>query len=716
MSDTLAPTAGSDADRELVARELRLGRIDFLNMYPMHWALGIEPAASGVPTDINRAIIAGDVDVACMSSIEYARHADELVLLPSTCISAEGSVGSIFAISNVAFEDVTDVWVTPQTATSVVLYQLLTRLRGFRPELHLLDGAPAEVLASNEKAAVLLIGDDALAARGNARLAPYVFTDLGERWLGETGLPMVYAVWAVRREAVERSPEAAAALDRLIVQGVAHFRSHDEAIDQAAAHFAVEPHAAQTYFDGLRYAFDRDERKGLLRYLRMASEQGFLASVPQPEYVEVDAAHQAPAADRAELDGADAATLRRHYLKTVGSKRALDETPEDDAHVEMCLDLEADGRARDVDDVLHRALEGERIDEVDALALLQSDRLMDVGQVAHALRLRKTNPDEITFIVDRNINYTNYCSTDCGFCAFYRRPGEEGVGGYLHSYDTIIEKVRETVELNGTAALLQGGHNPDLDIEWYEGLFRAIKAAHPTFHLHALSPPEIQHIAKRSKLSIGEVLARLRDAGMDSLPGGGGEVLVDRVRRVMAPKKTKTDDWLGVMRTAQQMGMSTTASMMYGHVELLAERALHLKAVREVQDENRGFRSFTSWTFQPGGTPLGKLLEAGAAPYQRHLPPTPTPFTYLLTQAVGRIYLDNLDHVQSSWVTQGLKVGQAALMFGADDMGSIMIEENVVSSAGTTFRATTEDFVHLITAAGFTPVQRDTLYREVTRY
>ena len=341
---------------------------------------------------------------------------------------------------------------------------------------------------------------------------------------------------------------------------------------------------------------------------------------------------------------------------------------------------------------------------------------MDVGQVAHALRLQRTPADDITFIVDRNINYTNYCLTDCGFCAFYRRPGDEAGGGYLHSTDTIIEKITETVELGGTAALMQGGHNPDLGIEWYEDLFRAIKVAHPTFHMHALSPPEIQHISRRSKLSVGEVLARLRDAGMDSLPGGGGEVLVDRVRRVMAPKKTRTDDWLGVMRVAQRMGMSTTASLMYGHVELLAERVLHLQGIREVQDETGGFRSFTSWTFQPGGTALGKLLDAGLAPYQRHLPPTPTAFTYLLTQAVGRIYLDNLDNVQSSWVTQGLKVGQAALLFGANDMGSIMIEENVVSSAGTTYHATAEDFVHLISAAGFRPVQRDTLYRTVKTY
>jgi len=717
MSDaTLVPTAGSDADRELVAEHLRLGRIDFLNMYPMHWALGIEPASSGVPTAVNRFLVDGDVDVACISSIEYARHADELMLLPSTCVSAEGAVGSIFAISSCAFEDVTDIWMTPQSATSVVLVQLLHRLRGTRPTVHVLDGDPTRILDANDRAAVLLIGDEALAARGDARFARFVFTDLGERWLAESGLPMVYAVWAVRRDAVERAPEAAAALDRLLVEGVRRFASTDDAIDQAAVRFGIDSHSARSYFDRLSYGFGQNERKGLIRFLRLANEQGFLDAVPQPAFVDVPDASDA-GSDAEGITGLDPDTVRATYLKTVGSSRALDETPEDDAHVEMCLDMEADGRARDVDDVLQRALDGARIDEVDALALLQTSRLMDVGQVAHALRLQRTPADAVTFIVDRNINYTNYCLTDCGFCAFYRKPGDEAGGGYLHSAETIIEKIRETVELGGTAALMQGGHNPELGIEWYEDLFRAIKQAHPTFHMHALSPPEIQHIARRSKLSVGDALARLRDAGMDSLPGGGGEVLVDRVRRVMAPKKTKTDDWLGVMRTAQRMGMSTTASMMYGHVELLAERVLHLQGIREVQDENPGgFRSFTSWTFQPGGTPLAKVLEAGIAPYQRHLPPTPTPFTYLLTQAVGRIYLDNLDNVQSSWVTQGLKVGQAALFFGANDMGSIMIEENVVSSAGTTYRATTEDFVHAINAAGFTPVQRDTLYRTVKSY
>ncbi|MCW2973090.1 MAG: Radical domain protein [Thermoleophilia bacterium] len=721
MSDapTLEPTVGTPSERDLVARELRLGHIDFLNMYPMHWALGIEPTLAGVPTDINRRLVDGEVDVACISSIEYARNADQLMLLPSMCVSAEGAVGSIFAITNVPFEQVTDVWVTPQTATSVVLLQVLFQLRGTKPTLHLLEEDPAAVLAGGERRAVLLIGDDAIKARGTAQLAKYAFVDLGERWLGETGLPMVFAVWAVRREAVERSPEAAATLDRLLVESVTRFRGSDDSIAQASERYGIDEHATRSYFDRLSYDFGPNERKGMIRFLRMASEQQLLGAVPQPKFVEVRlevADDEHAEAFQTAVSSQDPDVVRGAYLKAVGSSRALDETPEDDAHVDRCLELEALGRERDVDDVLNRALDGERIDVVDALAMLQSDRLMDIGQVAHALRLERTPSDEVTFIVDRNINYTNYCLTDCGFCAFYRRPGDESGEGYLQSIDSLLEKIGETIELGGTAALMQGGHNPDLGIEWYLETFRTIKATYPTFHLHALSPPEIQHIARRSKLSIGETLTQLRDAGMDSLPGGGGEVLVDRVRRVMAPKKTKTDDWLGVMRVAQRMGMSTSATMMYGHIELLAERALHMEGIRAVQDETGGFRSFTSWTFQPGGTPLAKVIEAGVAPYQRHLPPPPTPFTYLLTQAVGRIFLDNVDNVQSSWVTQGLKVGQAALFFGANDMGSIMIEENVVSSAGTTYRATTEDFVHAITAAGFTPVQRDTLYRTVTTY
>jgi cyclic dehypoxanthinyl futalosine synthase len=353
-----------------------------------------------------------------------------------------------------------------------------------------------------------------------------------------------------------------------------------------------------------------------------------------------------------------------------------------------------------VPEVLKKALSGERISEQDALVLLDSPDLVSIGRAADELRNRKVDARRITFVIDRNVNYTNICHTDCDFCAFYRRPGDRGEG-YLLPKPVIYKKIEETLAVGGTALLMQGGHHPDLGIDYYEDLFRSIKARY-RIHLHALSPPEVQHIARRSKLSIPQTLTRLRDAGLDSLPGGGAEVLVDRVRDLISPKKTKSAEWLGVMRAAHELGISTTATMMYGHVETLEERVEHLRKIRELQDETGGFRAFISWTFQPDGTRL--------APRVQHYP---TSLEYLRTQAVSRLYLDNVDHIQSSWVTQGLKVGQVALGFGADDMGSVMIEENVVSAAGTTHRATTADFVRLIKALGKTPVQRDTLYRDV---
>jgi cyclic dehypoxanthinyl futalosine synthase len=352
--------------------------------------------------------------------------------------------------------------------------------------------------------------------------------------------------------------------------------------------------------------------------------------------------------------------------------------------------------------VLEKSLDGERITDAEAVELLESRDLVAVGRAAHELRNRRADPGRITFIVDRNLNYTNICYTDCDFCAFYRSPGDAREG-YLLPKPIIFKKIEETLALGGTGLLMQGGHHPDLGIDYYEDLFRSIKARYP-IHLHALSPPEVQHIARRSKLTIPETLSRLRDAGLDSLPGGGGEILVDRVRTIISPKKTKSDEWLNVMRHAHRLGMSTTATMMYGHVETIAERVEHMRRIRELQEETRGFRAFISWTFQNDGNRLADKVPRETMP---------TSFDYLLTQAVSRIYLDNVDHIQSSWVTQGLKIGQVALGFGADDMGCVMIEENVVSAAGTTHRTSTEELVHLIKSIGKTPVQRDTLYRDV---
>ncbi len=353
-------------------------------------------------------------------------------------------------------------------------------------------------------------------------------------------------------------------------------------------------------------------------------------------------------------------------------------------------------------DVLERADAGERLSDADALALIASRDLDAIGAAARRARERRTPPDEVTFIVDRNVNYTNVCVTDCDFCAFYRHPRD--AEAYTLPKHVIFRKIEETLALGGTALLLQGGHHPNLRIEWYEDLFSDIKSRYP-IHLHALSPSEILHIAQYSKLTLEETLRRLRAAGHDSVPGGGAEILVDRVRDVIAPRKTKSDEWLSVMRAAHTAGMSTSATMMYGTVDTWAERVEHLRRLRELQDEAPGFRAFVCWSYQSGG---------GSVRGDDHVPTTSD--DYLLMLAVSRLYLDNFDHFQSSWVTQGLEIGIEALEFGCDDMGSIMIEENVVRAAGTAFRVDTEKMVELIEGTGRRAVQRDTAYRVVKRF
>jgi cyclic dehypoxanthinyl futalosine synthase len=355
-----------------------------------------------------------------------------------------------------------------------------------------------------------------------------------------------------------------------------------------------------------------------------------------------------------------------------------------------------------VGDILGRTLGGERLSDEDARALLASRDLVAVGEAAGRARDAAGDPGVVTFVIDRNVNYTNFCITDCDFCAFYRRPMDPE--GYVLPKSVIFRKIEETLDLGGTALLLQGGHHPNLRIEWYEDLFSSIKARYP-IHLHALSPSEILHIAHVSRISLDETLTRLRAAGHDSLPGGGAEILVDRVRQVIAPRKTTTDEWLGVMRAAHRAGMSTTATMMYGTVDTWEDRIEHLRRLREVQDETGGFRAFVCWSYQSGG---------GSARGDDHVPTTAA--DYLMMLAVSRLYLDNFPHFQSSWVTQGLRVGQLALEFGCDDMGSIMIEENVVRAAGTAFRLDTERMVRAIEAAGRRAVQRDTLYRAVRAF
>jgi cyclic dehypoxanthinyl futalosine synthase len=363
--------------------------------------------------------------------------------------------------------------------------------------------------------------------------------------------------------------------------------------------------------------------------------------------------------------------------------------------------VDTEARAREL---ALAAADGEhRLTPEEGVLLLDSASLLDLGASAGVARGRLHPSREITFIVDRNVNYTNVCVSKCRFCAFYRDADDPE--GWVLELEELHAKVEETLELGGTAILLQGGLHPDLGIEWYEELLRDVKARNP-IHVHGFGPPEVVHIAGVSSIPTRDVLRRLRDAGLDSLPGGGAEILVDRVRERVSPHKASAEEWLAVMREAHELDISTTATMMFGGIETLDERVEHLERVRMLQDKavaegKVGFRAFIPWSYQPGNTELGGETASG--------------WDYLRTLAVSRLYLDNVENVQASWVTQGAKVGQLAIAFGANDMGSTMIEENVVAAAGTRFMLAKEELARLIEDAGFVPVQRDTLYREVER-
>ena len=356
--------------------------------------------------------------------------------------------------------------------------------------------------------------------------------------------------------------------------------------------------------------------------------------------------------------------------------------------------------------ILDKAVAGERLTPEDGLALLQSHDLIAIGKAADAVT-RRLHPEPYrTYNIDRNINYTNACAAVCDFCAFYRPIGHEEV--YVLTQEALHQKVQETVDLGGDQILMQGGLHPKLPLEWYEEMLSGLKSAFPQVNIHGFSPPELYHFHKLSKLPLETVLQRLKDAGLGSVPGGGGEILVDRVRKLITRGKVLTDGWLEVNREWHKIGGKSTCTMMFGHVETLKERIEHLDRLRSLQDETGGFTAFICWTHQPpheapwydnrkDGVDMSKLPEAGA-------------FEYLKTQAIGRLYLDNIPNIQSSWVTQGEKIGQIALSFGANDMGSLMIEENVVSQAGTVYELSVATLRKCIREAGYIPRQRNVFY------
>ena len=351
-------------------------------------------------------------------------------------------------------------------------------------------------------------------------------------------------------------------------------------------------------------------------------------------------------------------------------------------------------------DLMEKAVSGQRLTFDEGLQLMECNDLAALGRAADAVT-RRLHPEPYrTYNIDRNINYTNICTAVCDFCAFYRSPksGE----GYVLSIEEILDKVQETVEIGGDQILLQGGLHHEFKLEWYEEMLGAIKSQFPQVNIHGFSPPEIHHFTKIAKLPLETVLTRLREAGLGSIPGGGAEILVDRVRAEITRGKVMTDDWLNVMRVWHKLDGRSSATMMFGHVETLAERVEHLERLRQVQDETQGFTAYICWTFQPNNTDMADVPTVGS-------------FDYLRTTAVSRLYLDNFVNIQASWVTQGLKIGQLAMLHGANDMGSLMIEENVVAEAGTVHFLTLDDIRSAITELGFQPRQRNVFYQLIDR-
>src|SRR3989339_1848967 len=350
----------------------------------------------------------------------------------------------------------------------------------------------------------------------------------------------------------------------------------------------------------------------------------------------------------------------------------------------------------EIEDVLEKSLNNKRLSSTECLKLFSTKELTSLGMAADAVCRQKHPEDYRTYIIDRNINYTNICTSGCKFCAFYKEV--EHSDGYIISKNSLFRKIEETLALGGRQILMQGGLHPSLKLDFYTDLLESIKSKYDV-HIHAFSPPEIVHFSKLNGIPVRDVIQKLREAGLDSIPGGGAEILSDRCRNILSPNKCTAREWLDVMREAHKLGMRTTATMMFGHIETVEERIEHLDKIRILQDEKGGFTAFIAWTFQPKNTRLDTALIGS--------------FDYLKTIAISRLYLDNIANIQASWVTQGAKIAQLSLFFGANDMGSTMIEENVVKAADVSFRMSEGEIRRLIEDAGFKPVKRNTFYQPV---
>jgi cyclic dehypoxanthinyl futalosine synthase len=620
--------------------KLRAAAVSFLNAWPLTAGLEESDRIELVPAEPSRCaamLEAGEVDLALVSVAALTKG--EYDIVPGMAIGADGPVQTVLLVGEQSPAIWDEVYLDTASRTSHVLAKLVLDGMGVHPKFTPLPADQGVPQAVGTKGA-LVIGDRAFDVRKSQVL------DLGREWTAATKLPMIFALWAARPGRV--TPEDVQELTRAAQHGLG---MRTELAQKFAALKGGDPERYRRYLtQRIRYGLGPYELQGLETFLEQAAAKGFL---PPRKLRFVD-----------------------DVVRTRRTRRQVS-----------------------LDAALQKGADGARLDPDEAELLDEKAPLLELGLAAD-LRRRALHPDGVvTYIVSRNVNYTNVCTTACHFCAFYRPRGHGEA--YVLTREELTRKIEETVALGGIELLLQGGLHPDLGIEWYEDLFRWVKARWPVINLHALSPEEIWHIARTSELPLDETIRRLVAAGMDSIPGGGAEILDDEVRRRIAPLKCSTDEWLTVMKAAHRHGLKSTATMMFGVGEEPRHRVAHLMRLRELQDETGGFTAFICWPFQSQHTRLTASDTSAQA--------------YLRVNAVARLVLDNVPNLQASWVTMGGGVAQASLHMGCNDFGSVMIEENVVSAAGTTFSMDSDEVERHIRDAGFQPVRRNMRYERLAR-
>jgi cyclic dehypoxanthinyl futalosine synthase len=638
------------------ARKLRLAAVSFLNTRPITYGLerGLGEdrfeLSFELPSRCAQLLAAGDVDVALIPTAAYAESPAPLRAVPGIAIASLGAVRTVLLVSDVPWTELEEIALDGASRSSAALLKLLCRDRGLAPAFR---EVPHEAVldAARGRTGALVIGDAGFAAA--ARHAHVV--DLGEAWRETTGLPFVFAVWAGRPDAL--GPDEIGILQQSLSEGLIHRAEIARAWAEAGDPADGGPAVYERYLsENIRYRLGSEELSGVAAFFERGHAAGLF-----PER----------------------ARLRLYEQAGTSAAPAVTARP---------------ARAHSVDSLLADAADGARLAPEDALRLYAEAPTLELGAAADARRRALHPGNEVTYIIDRNVNYTNVCVTRCKFCNFYRPPTHK-TEGYVLTREELSRKFQETVDLGGVQILLQGGLNPNLPLAWYEDLFRWMKASFP-LAIHGLSPEEIRYIAELERMPIRGVIERLVAAGLDSIPGGGAEILDDEIRYAISPLKCTTDVWLEVMRQGHALGLRTTATMVFGFGEAPRHIVNHLERLRALQDQTAGFTAFICWPFQAEGTRL-KLHDDTTA------------MRYLRVFALARLYLDNFPSLQVSWPTMGPEVGQVGLRFGGNDFGSAMIEENVVSQAGAIFKLSAEDIERYIREAGFEPRRRNMRYERL---